>query len=203
MEAVELPNSAEISEEELSRARLYRLLARLLGAPADEALLVFLQKLNGDDSPLGQGLAALSDVAARVSVEDAAQEYHDLFIGVTQGELLPFASHYLTGFLNEKPLAELRDAMNNLGITRSDEASDPEDHIASLLEIMHGMITAEYGKSIPLANQFQFFQDHVATWSLKFFEDLEAAKSARLFMPVGLIGKLFMEIEGEAFAIAA
>ena len=203
MEAVELPNLADISEEELSRARVYRLLARLLGAPADEDLFVFLRKLNGDDSPLGQGLAALSDVAARVSVEEAAQEYHDLFIGVTRGELLPFASHYLTGFLNEKPLAELRDAMNNLGITRSEEASDPEDHIASLLEIMHGMITAEYGKPVSLANQFQFFQEHVATWSLKFFEDLEAAKSARLFMPVGLIGRLFMEIEGEAFAIAA
>ena len=203
MEAVELPNLAGISEEELSRARLYRLLARLLGAPADEDLLFFLRKLDGDDSPLGQGLAALSDVAARVSIEEAIQEYHDLFIGVTHGELLPFASHYLTGFLNEKPLAEMRDAMHGLGITRSEEAFDPEDHIASLLEIMHGMITAEYGKPISLANQFQFFQDHVATWSLKFFEDLEAAKSARLFMPVGLIGRLFMEIEGEAFAIAA
>ena len=203
MEATTLPPIVSISEEELSRARLYRLLSRLLGAPADEELLSFLRNLEGDDSPLGQGLAALSDVAARVSVGEVAQEFHDLFIGVTKGELLPFASHYLTGFLNEKPLAELRDAMNTLGIARSEDASEPEDHIASLCEIMHGMIMGEFGKPVSLADQFQFFQNHVENWSIKFFQDLEAAKSARFFMSIGLIGRLFMEIEGEAFKIAA
>ena len=203
MEAIALPPIQEFSEEELTRARLYRLLSRLLGAPADDDLLLFMRNLKGDDSPLGRGLAALSAVAERVTVEEASQEYHDLFIGVTKGELLPYASHYLTGFLNEKPLAELREAMNELGIARSDGESEPEDHIASLCEIMHGMISGDYGKPIPLADQFQFFQNHIETWATKFFEDLEAAKSARLFMSIGLIGRLFMQIEGEAFKIAA
>ena len=203
MEAIALPTHTDISEEELSRARLYRLLSRLLGAPADDNLLLFLRNLKGDDSPLGRGLAALSAVAERVTVEEASQEYHDLFIGVTKGELLPYASHYLTGFLNEKPLAELRDAMNELGLARSEGESEPEDHIASLCEIMHGMISGDYGKPIPLTDQFQFFQNHIETWATKFFEDLEAAKSARLFMSIGLIGRLFMQIEGEAFKIAA
>ena len=89
MEAIPLSPQFDVSEEELSRARLYRLLSRLLGAPADEELLLFLRNLKGDDSPLGQGLAAVSEVAARLSVEEVAQEFHDLFIGVTQGELLP------------------------------------------------------------------------------------------------------------------
>jgi len=203
VEAIALPPKVELSEEELTRARLYRLLSRLLGTPADQDLLVFLRELKGDESPLGQGLAALSTVAARVSVEEATQEFHDLFIGVTKGELLPYASHYLTGFLNEKPLMELRQAMNELGIARTEASSEPEDHIAALCEIMHGMIVGDYGKPIPLASQFQFFQDHIETWAIKFFEDLEAAKSARLFMSIGLIGRLFMEIEGEAFKIAA
>ena len=203
MEAITLPPLVDLSEEELSRARLYRLLSRLLSAPADEALLSFLRNLEGDDSPLGQGLATLSDVAARVSVEEVAQEFQDLFIGITKGELLPFASHYLTGFLNEKPLAELRDAMNTLGIARSEAASEPEDHIASLCEIMHGMIMGEFGKRVSLADQFEFFQNHVENWAIEFFQDLEAAKSARFFMSIGLIGRLFMEIEGEAFKIAA
>ena len=193
----------ELSEEELTRARLYRLMSRLLGEPADMDLLIFLRELKGDESPLGQGLAALSAVAERVSLEEAAQEFHDLFIGVTKGELLPYASHYLTGFLNEKPLAELREAMIDLGLARTEAFSEPEDHIASLCEIMHGMIVGDYGKPISLADQFQFFQDHIETWAIKFFEDLEAAKSARLFMSIGLIGRLFMEIEGEAFKIAA
>ncbi len=203
MEAIALPPIVEISKEELTRARFYRLLSRLLGAPADEDLLLFMRNLKGDDSPLGRGLAALSAIAERVTVEEASQEYHDLFIGVTKGELLPYASHYLTGFLNEKPLAELREAMNEIGIARSDGESEPEDHIASLCEIMHGMISGDYGKPIPLADQFQFFQNHIETWATKFFEDLEAAKSARLFMSIGLIGRLFMQIEGDAFKIAA
>ena len=164
---------------------------------------MLLRSLKGDDSPLGQGLAALSEVADRLSVEEVAQEFHDLFIGVTRGELLPYGSHYLPGFLNEKPLAELRGTMSELGIARSDAASEPEDHIASLFEMMHGMILGDYGKPVSLADQFKFFKDHVETWAIKFFEDLEAAKSARLFMSVGLIGRLFMEIEGEAFKIAA
>lgn len=192
-----------VTEEELIRAHFYRLLARLLDAPADAELFQLLQDLDGDDSPLGQALAALSDVAARVTVEEAAQEFNDIFIGVTQGELLPFASHYLTGFLNEKPLAELRDSMGVLGIARSEEASEPEDHISSLCEIMHGMIKGEFGKPIPLASQFRFFDNHLGNWAPKFFEDLEATQSARFYMPVGLIGKLFLEIEGEAFKIAA
>ena len=91
----------------------------------------------------------------------------------------------------------------NLGKARSESATEPEDHIASLCEIMHGMITGEFGKSISLADQFQFFQKHVENWSVEFFQDLEAAKSARFFMSVGMIGRLFMEIEGEAFKIAA
>ena len=97
--------SSAHSEEEVYRAHLYRLLARLLGAPADQELFRLLQDLDGDDSPMGQAVAALSDVAARMSMEEAAQEYHDLFIGVTQGELVPFASYYLTGFLHEKQYA--------------------------------------------------------------------------------------------------
>ncbi len=192
-----------VSEEELYRAQLYRLLARLLGAPADEELLTVLRDLNGDDSPMGTALANLAEVARAVTVEEAGEEYHDLFIGVTQGELLPFASHYLTGFLNEKPLAELRDGMAALGIARATAASEPEDHIASLCEIMHGLILGEYGDHVTLARQNEFFDQHIASWATHFFEDLEGAKSARLFMPVGLIGKLFMGIETEAFKIAA
>lgn len=191
------------SEEEDYRAHMYRLLARLLGAPADQDLFRLLQNLDGDDSPMGQAICALSDVAAQMTMEDTAQEYHDIFIGVTEGELVPFASYYLTGFLHEKPLLDLRNSMGELGIARTQDAAETEDHIASLCEVMHAMITGEFGKPISLANQFRFFEDHVSNWALKFFEDLEGAKSARFYMPVGLIGRLFLEIESEAFKIAA
>ena len=178
-------------------------MARLLGAPADAEFLGMLTGLKGDDSPLGQAVAALSEVAKNVSLEEAVDEYNALFIGVTKGELLPFASFYLTGFLNEKPLAELRQAMDQIGVQKSEDASDPEDHIASLFEVMHGIITGKFGRTDSLTEQFKFFDNHIGNWAPKLFEDLEAAKSARLFMPVGLIGKLFLKIESEAFKIAA
>ena len=157
----------------------------------------------GDESPLGVALNGLKDLANRVSLEDAVEEYHELFIGVAQGELLPYKSYYLTGFLNEKPLAELRGDMDEIGIAKSEDASEPEDHIAALCEMMHGLITGSFGKPLALPEQNRFFEAHIGSWAFKFFEDLEAAKAARLYMPVGLIGKLFVDVECEAFLIAA
>ena len=196
-------HSSTVLKEEEYRAHLYQLLARLLDAPADSGLLELLAGLDGDDSPLGQAIGALSEVAENITLEEAVEEYNELFIGVTQGELLPYASYYLTGFLNEKPLAELRQAMDEIGVQRSEDASDPEDHIASLFEIMHGLIIGRFGRAVLFTEQISFFDEHIKTWAPKFFEDLEAAQAARLFMPVGLIGKLFLEIESEAFKIAA
>jgi len=196
-----------ISEEELQRAQFYQLLARLLGAPVDEELVDLLKNIEGDDSPLGVALTALKDLAHRITLNEAVDEYNALFIGVTQGELVPFKSYYLTGFLNEKPLAELRAHMDEVGIAKSEDASDPEDHIASLCEMMHGLIVGEFGnpagKPMTLSDQYLFFDNHIGNWAPKFFEDLEAAEAARLYMPVGLIGKLFLEVESEAFLIAA
>src|SRR5436853_3123015 len=105
-------------EEELQRARLYGLLARLLAAPPDAPLLAGLAALTEDDSDLGRAFAAVARAASVAASETVAEEYHDLFIGLTRGELLPYGSYYRTGFLNEKPLAVLRARLAELGIGR-------------------------------------------------------------------------------------
>jgi len=192
-----------ISEEEAYRAQFYLLLSRLLGAPVDARMLEMLRGLEGDDSELGRAINELSEIAAATSLEDAVEEYHNLFIGITRGELLPFCSYYLTGFLNEKPLVDLRQDLEGLGISRSREASVSEDHISALCEIMHALIVGRFGETVSLREQHRFFRRHIASWSAKFFDDLETAKSARLYRPVGRIGNLFLEIEGEAFEMAA
>ena len=191
------------SEEELYRGYCYRLLARLLGAPGDDELMAFLRGLEGDDTELGRAIANLAEVAHHTTVEEAVEEYETLFIGVTEGELIPFGSYYQAGALNEKPLSDLRSDMNKLGIARTEGTAESEDHIASLFEIMEGMITGAFGKPVPLAEQYRFFDAHVGCWAPVFFDDLEAARSARLYMPVGRIGKLFMNVEKEAFTMAA
>ncbi|MFP6713024.1 MAG: molecular chaperone TorD family protein [Rhodospirillales bacterium] len=192
-----------VVEEERFRAHFYLLLSRLLGAPADTELLSLIQDLEGDDTAIGAAVSDLKKIAKTISVEQATEEYETLFIGVTKGELIPFKSYYLTGFLNEKPLAELREHMDELGIAKSDDVSEPEDHIAFLCEMMHGLIVGTFGKPLSLAEQSRFFDNHIANWAPKFFEELEVAESAHLFAPLGRIGKLFMEVEGEAFLIAA
>jgi TorA maturation chaperone TorD len=193
----------QISDEDQLRAGWYALLAQLLSREPSNALLQMLRGLEGDESELGKGIRALAAAARGTTVESARQEYFDLFVGLGQGELLPYASYYLTGFLNEKPLARLRGDMARLRIARADDVSEPEDHIAALCEMMAGLITGGFGDPAELAEQHEFFDTHIGCWAPRFFEDLQGAQSAVLYMPVGTIGRLFMAIEAQAFEMAA
>lgn len=188
-------------EEEAHRARLYGLLARLLAAPPDKPLLEELAALCGDDSELGGAFAAVARAAATTTPEAVADEYHDLFIGLTRGELLPYGSYYLTGFLNEQPLAALRGTLAGLGIARAAQVKEPEDHIAALCEVMAGLIGGAYGMPQPLAVQRMFFERHIAPWAGRFFSDLAGIEAAVFYAPVGRLGRLFLAIENAAFAM--
>ncbi len=192
---------ATIAPEDALRAQLYRLLARLLAAPADQTLLDLAAGLAGDETPLGQAIGALARAAARATPAATVEEYFDLFIGIGRGELVPYASYYRTGFLNEKPLARLRGDMAELGIARAAEVKEPEDHIAAICEMMAGLIEGSFGAASGLAVQRRFFEHHVAPWAARFFADLETARAARLYAPVGTIGSAFMTIETTAFAM--
>jgi TorA maturation chaperone TorD len=190
----------EVPEEELFRARHYILLSRLLAAPPDAALLALLEGLRSDGSELGQALADLAR-AAEAAVPTAASEYQELFIGLGRGEFVPYGSFYLTGFLHEKPLAELRDTLARLGITRHPEVKEPEDHIAALCEVMAGLIDGSFGEPESLAVQRSLFDKHIAPWAARFFAELEQAQAAAFYRCVGRVGRLFMGIETAAFAM--
>lgn len=188
-----------VAEEDLLRADLYSMLAMLLAAAPSKAVLENTEKLSGDSSELGEGITALSKVASVTAPQAAEREYNALFIGLGRGELLPYASYYLTGFLNEKPLARLRGHMADFGIERSPDVKEPEDHIATLCEMMAGLIRGDFGKPLSVEDQHAFFNTHIATWASHFFTDLEAAEGSVFYAPVGKIGRAFMEIEIEAF----
>jgi TorA maturation chaperone TorD len=202
MLAAEVMGEDAVLAEDWLRAHQYQLLARLLAAPADATLLRLASGLTGEDTELGRALGDLADRAGRATPEAASREYHELFIGIGRGELVPYASYYLTGFLNEKPLAKLRSDMARLGIARADDVKEPEDHIAALCEMMAGLITGAFGAPLGLAEQRAFFDRHLAAWAPVFFQDLEQAKSAWLYAPVGALGRAFMGIERTAFAMA-
>ncbi|MEL7212843.1 MAG: molecular chaperone TorD family protein [Pseudomonadota bacterium] len=193
----------KIAEEDQLRADLYDFLAALLARPANEALLKQCAALSGDDSELGQAIGALARVAKAVKPRAVESEFNALFIGLGRGELLPYASFYLTGFLNEKPLATLRNDMSAQRITRAENVYEPEDNIASLMEMMAGLITGRFGEPASLEAQKTFYNKHIGPWAGHFYKDLEGAKNSVLYAAVGAVGSAFMEIEREAFRMIA
>lgn len=158
--------------------------------------------LEGDATPLGEAITTLSKLARLTKPATVTREFNDLFIGLGRGELLPYASYYMTGFLNEKPLALLRQDMARLGMARSENVFEPEDNIASLMEIMGAMIAGRFDEPMTLDAQRSFFNKHIAPWARLFFADLEAAKGSVFYTPVGSLGREFIEIEVEAFRMA-
>ncbi|WP_435230403.1 molecular chaperone [Pseudopelagicola sp. nBUS_20] len=193
----------QIAEEDALRADLYDFLSALLSGPPDQNLLSRASNLTGDDSDLGRAVSTLSRVGRAINTKTAEREFNALFIGLARGELMPYASYYLTGFLNEKPLAILRGDMAALRITRAPNVYEPEDNIASLLEMMAGMIRGRFGEPVELSKQKDFFFKHLAPWAEHFFSDLEGAQNSVFYAPVGTVGKAFLEIEIQAFRMGA
>jgi TorA maturation chaperone TorD len=197
----EVLRGARVDDVDGLRARHYDLLAVLLGRPPCQDLLGTLAGLSGGEGILGQHVADLSRAAAEATGVEVEREFFSLFIGVGRGELLPYASYYLTGFLNERPLALVREDLAALGLSRSEAMSEPEDHLAFLMEVMAGLAGGRFAAG-PDA-QARFFARHLVPWADRFFGDLERAKNARFYRAVGSLGRIFMEVEAEAFAMDA
>lgn len=192
-----------IASEDRLRADLYNFLGLMLSAPPDQLLLDQCAGLTGDDSPLGQAISGLARVAKASKPARVESEFNALFIGLGRGELLPYASYYLTGFLNEKPLATLRSDMAARMMTRASNVFEPEDNIGSLMEMMAGMIVGRFRTAATLDDQKMFFNRHIGPWAGLFFSDLEAAKNSVLYASLGAVGREFMDIEREAFRMTA
>jgi TorA maturation chaperone TorD len=193
---------AGLAPEEQSRAETYLLLAHLLHGPPGAGLLDALGVLAGDASELGRARAALAQAARETAPAAVASEYRALFEGLPEAKLMPYGSHYLTGKLFRRPLAELRIAMARLGLARRDDAREPEDHITSVLEIMAGLILGSFGDGpASLREQRGFFEAHLGTWTPAFFGDLERVAEGGFYARTGSFGRCFIEVERQAFAL--
>ena len=192
----------QIADMDRARADLYNFLGALLAGPPDDMLLALTAGLTGDETELGQAIGTLARLARVTKPKAAESEFNKLFIGLGRGELLPFASYYLTGFLNEKPLAILRQDMAAKGMQRSETVFEPEDSIASLMEMMAAMIVGRFGTPADVTAQKTFFNKHIGPWAGHFFTDLEEAKTSVFYSPVGTVGKIFMAVEAEAFRMS-
>ena len=190
---------SSVADDDAVRANTYGLLGALLATPPRQELFDLLASI---DPPSTDGLGAAWSVLKRAAecaeVEAVDDEYHDLFVGVGRGELIPYGSWYLTGFVMDKPLAVLRSDLAALGFERQDEVKEPEDHAAALLETM-ALVAASPAHGIDV--QRRFFDRHVATWMRTFFADLQSADSARFYRAVGQFGDRFMAFEMQYHSI--
>jgi TorA maturation chaperone TorD len=186
--------------EQQARAGIYSLLAALLAAPPDVELLGSLRNLQPGTGLLAPAWEQLRQAAQQAHPGSLQDEYHALFIGLGRGELAPYASWYLTGFLMEKPLAQLRAELRRMGFARQEGVAEPEDHAAAVCEVM-AMTIAE--NRLTFQEQSAFFSTHLGSWLPRFFQDLEQAESAQFYRAVGGLGSRLMAVEQRYFAMPA
>ncbi len=190
-------------DEQARRAGMYSMLAALLRAAPDDPTLSFFAALAADAKTDSSELALALDMlalAARHSDTAALRdEYHQLFIGLGRGEIVPYGSWYQTGFLMEKPLSLLRADLAELGFERDPDVCEPEDHIAALCEVMAMLIQ----EGADLERQQQFFDAHIDTWADAFFNDLSEARSAVFYRSAARFGRAFIGLESSYLSLSA
>ncbi len=196
-------------QDQLMRAAVYELLGTLLAAAPTAEVLSNLQQIEELDESDGEAAASeiamgwrlLKQASAKASPVELEDEFFSLFVGLGRGELVPFGSWYMTGFLMEKPLAILRRDLQHLGIEREEGVTETEDHIAALCTAM-GLIIRN-SQEIGFEREKQFFNDHLEPWAKTFFTDLQHANSAHFYRAVGFFGESILKFEKEYFAMQA
>ena len=178
------------------RAAVYELLSGLLARKPEESTLKQLRdigEVDASDGRIAMGWELMRQAALKTDLAAVHDEYFALLIGVGRGELMPFGSWYMTGFLMEKPVAVLRGDLDRLGIERQSGVAESEDHIAALCDAMALII--RHSDEIPLETQQSFFNDHLQPWVGRFFNDMQNAQSAHFYRSVGFFGDSFFEFE--------
>jgi TorA maturation chaperone TorD len=189
-----------LDDVDRGRAQEYAMLAALLLRAPDAGLLSRLGELRGDATPLGFAHIELAAAARDADLKKIEREFFDVFIGIGRGELLPYGSYYLTGFLHERPLARLREDMAGIGVDRAEDVVEPEDHAGILCEIMSGLVGGQL--PAPAGSDRVIFEKHMAPWIGRFFADLERVQGSEFYRRVGTVGRLFIDIETQAFTLS-
>ncbi|MDD2729124.1 molecular chaperone TorD family protein [Malikia sp.] len=198
----DLPLSSAL-DEETARAELYGLLAALFYAPPTPALLAQLRVAPTDAPSAGayleQPWQAL--VAAARATDDAAihDEFDQLFGGVGKPAVSVYGSEYLSGFLNEKPLAALRADLDRLGLARDPGMPETEDHLACLCEVMRYLIAGDDVEVANLARQQAFFARHLQPWVERLCDAVAAQPRARFYSALAGFTRAFMAVEAQGF----
>lgn len=195
-------------DEETARAELYGLISELFYAPARAELLAQL-RVAATDAPMTGGFLEepwrqLVGVARAMDDASIQNEHHTLFGGVGKPEVYLYASHFLTGFLNEKPLAQLRTDLATLGLGRDDATMpETEDHVSYVFEVMRFLVAGDDVAVSNLTQQAKFFATHVQTWVPALCDALQATPRARFYAALAELTRAFVSVEAQGFDMLA
>ncbi len=194
-------------DEETARAEIYGLLAALYYAVPSPALLGQL-RVAATEAPaqgafLEEPWQVLVGLARQMPDLTIEREFNALFGGMGKPEVYLFGSHYLSGFLNEKPLAALRTDLAQLGLSRDDAMNETEDHFAYLCEVMRYLIAGDDVAVANLTSQRTFFGDHLHPWVLRMADAVEAHPKARFYAALAGFTRAFMSVESQGFDMLA
>jgi TorA maturation chaperone TorD len=195
--------SSPALDEETARAELYGLLSQLYYAVPEGALMdalrVAVTEAPTEGGFLQEPWQQLVGASRALSNAGVAQEYERLFGGVGKPEIYLYGSHYLSGFLNEKPLARLRSDLQKLGLARDEAMPDTEDHIAYLCEVMRYLIAGDDVAICNLTQQRAFFADHIQPWVGRLCEALLAHPQAQFYAALAQLTQAFIAVETQGF----
>lgn len=196
-----------VAAEDISRANFYALIARLFASPPDAAFIKAIASspplaTEDDGSELPQAWSRLIAASSIIDEETAQIEYDALFGGVGKAQINLHASHQLTGFMMEKPLAELRTTLATLGLTRLESQQITEDHLSALCEIMRILIAGtDTFPPAPVAVQKSFFFAHISPWFAKLCSAIAQHSLANYYVVVAQLSSGFFRVEDESFGI--
>ncbi|MDB5965324.1 MAG: hypothetical protein JWQ72_1824 [Polaromonas sp.] len=199
--------ATSLLDEEMARAEVYGLLSALYYAPPTPGLLENLRVAVTEAPAPGAVLeSSWTDVVAAARLHSTAaiaEEYAALFGGVGKPEVYLFGSHYLSGFLNEKPLAALRQDLDELGLARDDAMPETEDHVAYVFEVMRYLIAGDDAEFANLTRQQAFFRRHVLPWLPQMCEAVAAHPKAGFYGALARFAQAFIEVEAQGFDMLA
>lgn len=202
---INTPDSLRSSalDEETARSELYGLLALVYYASPATDLIANLRVAATDAPAAGAFLEepwrALVGQARSLSDEAIQSEYNVLFGGMGKPEVYLYGSHFLSGFLNEKPLARLRTDLAGLGLARDEGMPETEDHFAYLCEVMRYLIAGDDVAVANLTRQREFFTTHIQPWVMTLCDDLQKHPKARFYVAVAELTRAFMSVEAQGF----
>jgi len=192
--------------EDLARADLYGLIARLFHKAPDQELLDQIvssvpegQEAQSEDAPLARVWQNLVEMAKANPATAWQDEFDQNFISVGRPIIILNGSFYMAGYLNERPLVEIRRALDAFGLESAEEISETEDHISALCEVMRYLIAGDDVEISNLTNQRVFFNDHIRPWHDDLFDAIDAVSEMRLYHSVASLAREFLAIEGQGF----